>query len=162
MRSSCRSLSPWYVPVGSMPCSSLITSQNCRRKPRQRRRVRPPAGRPAAPLPPRCPLPRPAARTLAPIWLPHCPACRCTISLMMASLQRLPRQCHSSPQLTASRGRQTLYSSGMRAQPLLPAQTAIRGSALGTHNEAIKIWSSDWSRHCHSNMGFCWLRLFVC
>ena len=25
MRSSCRSESPWYVPVGSMPCSSLIT-----------------------------------------------------------------------------------------------------------------------------------------
>merc|ERR1719181_2525386 len=28
MRSSCRSESPWYVPVGSMPCSSLMTSQN--------------------------------------------------------------------------------------------------------------------------------------
>ena len=25
MRSSCRSESPWYVPVGSMPCSSEIT-----------------------------------------------------------------------------------------------------------------------------------------
>ena len=26
--SSCRSESPWYVPVGSMPCSSAMTSQN--------------------------------------------------------------------------------------------------------------------------------------
>ena len=28
MRSSCRSESPWYVPVGSMPCSSEITCEN--------------------------------------------------------------------------------------------------------------------------------------
>merc|ERR1719397_1636702 len=28
MRSSCKSLSPAYEPVGSTPCSSLITSQN--------------------------------------------------------------------------------------------------------------------------------------
>ena len=28
MRSSCRSESPWYVPVGSMPCSSEITCKN--------------------------------------------------------------------------------------------------------------------------------------
>jgi len=30
MRSSCRSESPWYEPVGSTPCSSEITSQNYR------------------------------------------------------------------------------------------------------------------------------------
>lgn len=29
IRSSWRSLSPWQMPLGSIPCSSLITSQNC-------------------------------------------------------------------------------------------------------------------------------------
>ena len=27
--SSCKSESPWYVPVGSMPCSSAMTCDNC-------------------------------------------------------------------------------------------------------------------------------------
>lgn len=30
--------------------------------------------------------PSPILRTLAPIWLPHCPACRCTISRMVVAL----------------------------------------------------------------------------
>lgn len=37
-----------------------------------------------APL--RIPTRSPAQRTLAPIWLPHCPACRCTISRMVVVL----------------------------------------------------------------------------
>lgn len=115
-----------------MPCSSLITSQNCERSGRPRPaesrlagagsapdgRASPPLPSPPPPLPvpggspplprlarPQCgalparrrhlsrcpsarkPLPGPGVPlpTLAPIWLPHWPACRCTISLMAAA-----------------------------------------------------------------------------
>ena len=80
MRSNCRSESPWYVPVGSMPCSSLITcivSFGCtveKIKISQLTLPQVTASRRSALI---------TSQNFAPIWLPHWPPWMETISRML-------------------------------------------------------------------------------
>lgn len=141
-----------------MPCSSLITSQNCRRKSRQGRPGRAGLGAP------------PSSRRLPPPPHPHRrpPARRSDLGSDLVSAlpglqvhdlphdgggtaHSLPTPLFPQPTVTAREDRQALYSSGMRAQPSFPRPGGHPRQLLATRNEALKMRKSGWMGRCHSN-----------